>query len=396
MNCYTMFVSLFGRQATGHWLLMFLLVSLGVSVEAQPVQDSTVKEELRISPEQAITDNNLHIQGRYLIRDQQILLGWPGHVLELQVKGPSLGLELYDPYGVYDVLVNGEPADRWHNPAGMKLVPLSKTVSAVQRVTLLKRTESVSQPARLTAIEIGKETQLLAWQFPKKPQIEFLGDSMTAGYGVEAPSRECSDKALMGYSNAHRAFAALTAQHFGADYQINAVSGRGLVRNWDGRQPGSTYVKDYSRAVLTDPSSAAAWRAQPQVQQWSPDWVVIALGGNDFSTPVKEGERWTQDGLSEAFVDAYVKLLVQLQQQYANAYFVLVMREDGPLDVVDSIYTKLRALDMTDNVRTWRYPAQAYTACHWHPSISEQERIAKRLINFLTPLWQARYVDQSQ
>lgn len=200
----------------------------------------------------------------------------------------------------------------------------------------------------------------------------------------------------MGYSNAHRAFAALTAQHFGADYQINAVSGRGLVRNWDGRQPDSAYTKDYSRAVLTDPSSEAAWLNQPQAQQWSPDWVVIALGGNDFSTPVKEGERWTQDGLAKAFVDAYVKLLVQLQQQYADAYFILVAREDGPLEVVDSVSAKLRALDMIDNVHTWRYPAQAYTACHWHPSISEQERIAKRFINFLTPLWQARYVDQSQ
>ena len=59
-------------------------------------------------------------------------------------------------------------------------------------------------------------------------QLEFVGDSYTAGYGNTSTSRDCTGEQVTRTTNADLSFGAVTARALGADYQINAFSGRGI------------------------------------------------------------------------------------------------------------------------------------------------------------------------
>ena len=71
---------------------------------------------------------------------------------------------------------------------------------------------------------------------PDKPlrKIEFIGDSHTAGYGVESPDRNCSNPSgmLNKTTNTNKSFAGLITQRFHAQSIIVAWSGAGMVRNY--------------------------------------------------------------------------------------------------------------------------------------------------------------------
>src|SRR5690606_16277784 len=79
----------------------------------------------------------------------------------------------------------------------------------------------------------------------RKRSIEFIGDSFTVGYGNTSPSQECSNEEVYATTNSQLAFGPLVAKHFNADYQINASSGFGIVRNYNGSSPDKNLIGLY-------------------------------------------------------------------------------------------------------------------------------------------------------
>ena len=67
--------------------------------------------------------------------------------------------------------------------------------------------------------------------------IEFIGDSLTVGYGnTSAVDRNARPEELFEATDSQQSFGPLVAKHFAAAYQVNAFSGLGMVRNFDGRE----------------------------------------------------------------------------------------------------------------------------------------------------------------
>src|SRR6185312_14756892 len=108
-------------------------------------------------------------------------------------------------------------------------------------------------------------------------QIEFIGDSHTVGYGNTSRTRECTQDDVWKTTDNSQSFGPLIAGHYAADYQINAISGRGIVRNYNGT-PGDTLPVAYPY-VLFDK------KEEYSDPHWKPQIIVISLGTNDFSTP---------------------------------------------------------------------------------------------------------------
>ena len=50
-------------------------------------------------------------------------------------------------------------------------------------------------------------------------------------------------------TDTQQAFGPLLAKRLDADYRVNAFSGHGIVRNYDGNSPGDSLPKRYSRAI---------------------------------------------------------------------------------------------------------------------------------------------------
>jgi lysophospholipase L1-like esterase len=118
---------------------------------------------------------------------------------------------------------------------------------------------------------------------PSKPTrtIEFIGDSWTAGYGVEAGN--CN---LNTVSDVNKSWAGLTRDAFHAHGSFLAWSGRGMVHNLEDATNGGISpdaVPHYYDSIVCE----ATWFSgthQWDFSKMDVNLVVICLGINDYST----------------------------------------------------------------------------------------------------------------
>jgi len=246
---------------------------------------------------------------------------------------------------------------------------------AVHSYKLIKVTES--NPGEVCVRGIALDA---AGSFKDKPaasarRIEFIGDSFSVGYGNEGSNMNPNDD-VNEKTDASKSYAFLLAEGFKADLQVNAVSGRGLVRNYDNIVPEWTLEKLYNYSVA---GSAAT---TPDASLWDLSWydpqvVVLFIGINDF-----QGEGPYAD--SDAFKAAYVRLLDKLRAAHPKAKFLLVSTKVWPNDdltpIVQSIYEDQVALGHKD--LDFKEVITENNGLHGHPDV----RAHKEMANILRPI----------
>lgn len=313
---------------------------------------------------------------------------WPGVCFEGRFRGTGVGIVLDDADNDYDVQIDGTTV--------ATLVTPGRTVSWVDGladtghgVRVVKRTESPWAAGRFGGFVAAPGGAILPRPRARSRQIEFIGDSFTAGYGNVSDTRDCSaNGGVNRNSNADLTFGALTARKLDADLQINAFSGRGMVRNYNGGDPGTDFRTYYDRALLN--VEGDVWR---RPDSWRPQVVVVGLGINDFSTPLNPGERWTTpDELVTAYESAYHGFLDKLRARYGPRPFVVVGATylwnttaftDATLRIVQE-----RRRRGDDRVSHWYYddPGLDHLGCDWHPSLNDHRIVSGLLDRHLAGL----------
>lgn len=216
--------------------------------------------------------------------DGSVRYSWPGISFEGRFRGTGVGVVLDDADNDYDVQVDGETVATLVTP-GRAVSWIDGLADTRHRVRVVKRTESPWAAGRFGGFVAAADGAILPRPRARERQIEFIGDSYTAGYGNMSTTQDCSGNGGVNRnSNADLSFGALTARKLDADVQINAFSGRGMVRNYNGGEPGTDFRTYYDRALLN--VEGDVWR---KPESWRPRVVVIGLGINDFSTPLHPG-----------------------------------------------------------------------------------------------------------
>jgi hypothetical protein len=113
-----------------------------------------------------------------------------------------------------------------------------KTTSSAGSHTyrLIKISESNPGGIHLYKITTDKSGKFDEPPKPSNRRIEFIGDSFTVGFGNEGQNGQ-DESLVFEKTNASKSYAFLIADGFKADFQVNAFSGRGLVRNYDNIVP---------------------------------------------------------------------------------------------------------------------------------------------------------------
>ncbi|MER5209611.1 SGNH/GDSL hydrolase family protein [Streptomyces sp. NPDC002838] len=313
---------------------------------------------------------------------------WPGIYFEGRFRGTGVGIVLDDSDNDYDVQIDGTTLATLVTP-GRNTSWIDDLPDTEHAVRLVKRTESPWAAGRFGGFVAAPGGAILARPRPRSRQIEFIGDSFTAGYGNVSGTRDCSGNGGVNRnSDADLAFGALTARSLGADYQINAYSGLGMVRNYNGSSPDADFRTYYDRALLN--VEGDVWRTP---HTWRPQVVVVGLGINDFSTPLNQGERWTtEEALVAAYETAYQSFLAKLRARYGPKTFIVVsatyVSHTTAFAQATQRIVQERNRRGDNRVRYWYYddPDLDRLGCDWHPSVKDHRIISGLLNNYLAAL----------
>ena len=304
-----------------------------------------------------------------------VLHQWPGAYFETAFEGEGIVFVNGPGDVILHVQVDGRRIDTLDKPVGA--FRIGGLAPGAHRVRVEVATESQSAANRFGGFRLPPGAHPFAMPVRAR-RIEFIGDSHTVGYANLSTRRECDDAEVWRTTDTTRAFGPLVAAHYGADVRVNAISGRGVVRNYTGGA-GDTLPVAYPY-VLFDHSS------RDEDTRWQPQVIVIALGTNDFSTPLRPDERWaTRDALRDDYVQAHVAFVRSLRTRHPDARFVLWATDgaDGEIRAqVRRVEAQLRAQG-DDGVSFVAVDGLAMDACRWHPSAADDRIIADLLVRHI-------------
>jgi len=288
---------------------------------------------------------------------------WPGIEFSAGFIGTSVAAIFNDEHGnMYNVFIDQKFTTIINTTNKLTTYPLATGLpNAKHTVLITKRTEAFYGFGTFHGFVIDDGASL----YPLPPlsgrRIEFIGDSITCGFGVDGvapcPYTEPTE-------NNYDSHGPVTARLLNADYTVAAWSGIGLVHNSGDKNVTSVQPLPVKYPYILPGNLSNPWN----FSQWVPQAVVINLGTNDFGgTPAP-----TQD----EFQAAYVKFIGYLSQVYnPRPKFFLVC---GPME-------SSKFCPYTENVATQL--GQVYVSlegllvdgdwgCDGHPGVSGAKKMA--------------------
>ena len=211
--------------------------------------------------------------------------------------------------------------------------------------------------------------------------IEFIGDSITCGYGVDDPVAE--HNFVTSTEDVTKAYAYKTAKALDADYSMVSFSGYGIISGYttgDKKESGQTVPKYYTKLGF---SWAKNGSFAPANVDWDfsgrqPDVIVVNLGTNDDSYTKSNKER------QEEYQTAYVEFLKTIREKNPDARILCTLgimgdRLFGHVQGAVDAYTEETG---DTNISAMRFEPQdaadGYSA-DWHPSVVTHDKAAEKL-----------------
>jgi len=346
------------------------------AITATPTRTSTATIVLTptVTPTGSTSGNVLYI-GRFNTSDPAgPRSAWSATTIKANFSGTSISANLVSVGdNWYNVVIDGVPRTPVNVPAGTNgLVTLATGLSSGNHtIEFVRRTEAWVGDVQFKGFT-ATGGQLLAPPTPSARRIEFIGDSITCGYGNEGTSQH--QPFTTRNENAYLAYGPVTARALGADEFNICWSGKGLIRNYGG-DTTDVLPSIYSRILPYD--STTLWNAS----QWVPQVVVINLGTNDFASGVPD---------RTAFTTGYTNFVNRIRTQYPNANIYLAL---GPMlsgtnltSARDYITTVVNQFNTAGDsrVRFIEFPMQDGSLGYgedWHPSVAQHAAMATQLIN---------------
>ena len=315
-------------------------------------------------PGSAKIPDTFNIGGRVVIEPgARMRFGWPAIYFEQRFHGTGVTATVETDTEIFRLYVDGK--DRGTIRPGALTIIVRGLPEGVHVARLEKLTESQSGGAVFDGFKFeGEPLPTL----PRKRGIEFIGDSHSAGYGNTSATRTCTQKEIHDTTDTQQAFGPLLAKRLDAEYSVNAYSGAGIVRNYNGVAPEQNLPILYARAIPGDAG------LQADDTGWEPQLIVIKLGSNDFSTPLHAGERWKdQAALHADYQASYSKFLAMLIARHPKAHFILMAHDPFLADV--QAVAKASGRD----IPVLRTVDMELTGCDWHPSLKDDRAVADQL-----------------
>jgi len=296
---------------------------------------------------------------------------WPGVSISFEFEGNYCGIVLKDGGNDYNyfidnkfqgVIITTKEVELYENVVGL---PDTK-----HSLLITKRTEGSFGIGTFKGIFLEKGKKLFPVPSSFGLKIEFIGDSITCGYGDESIALLCGTH--RNFENNYLAYCSLAARKLNAEYNIVAASGKGIIHNYgDSKKISDDPMPLYYERILFN-DAASKWN----FKAWIPQVVVINLGTNDYLTEPKPDD--------EVFIDRYIELISRVRMNYPTAEIFCLCGTMAVWPQCDNIQEVVkRSVDSGDaRIHYVATPSIAFTecGCDLHPNLVAHITIADGLV----------------
>ena len=361
-----------------------LVCQLAAAHETLPIKGTIV------SP----TDKHIQYTGRISFTNpERPAFNYPGIQITAAFEGTSLKMIAKPGSGYYMAQIDeAEP---------FKVSFMEKRDSVVTLATALPDRRHL---VRLMYIIEGYELYPEFWGFvldkgrtlvdaPALPsrKVEFIGNSITCGYGNEGLNKfEHYDYAT---ENHYLSYAALTTRALNAQHWVVARSGIGAYRNYGEAKTGSPRSCMPVQYEYTGYAYDLKLRDEPtflrekwDFSRYQPDVVCINLGTNDLSTNNFDVKLLKQ---------GYQRLLKMVREHNPKAKIVFLcgsMLNGKELEIAQQLLDEVTAeANKAGDKEVYRFNFTPQNGDlgygnDWHPSVWQHEKMAAELAAFLRAL----------
>lgn len=291
--------------------------------------------------------------------------GWPGSGFSLSFRGTSLSAVLDDSGKNSLVITDARHTFQLNLKQGTNVYELAANLPMGQHTLhVTRRTEGLFGDT--VFISAKTDGTFLEDQEPKR-RLLIIGDSISAGYGVEGKNAQCEFSAET--ENQALTYGAIAGHRNQAEVTTLAISGIGVSRNYGG-QPTPTMPELMDRPT----PNAASVDEHSLTQPPSYQAIVVNLGTNDFS----QGSR------PASFVADYTALLQKIRKRQPQAMIYAAL---GPMLAEPDFTAAERAIQQAVAIRRADGDgALAYlrlkndntggVGCNWHPDRAAHAALA--------------------
>lgn len=260
------------------------------------------------------SDAKIQYMGRIDFTDpNKPLFAYPNVTIKAKFEGKSMNLllkhyngsDFTDNYFVY--ILDGKAPVKFKATSAQEKYLLAKNLTdTIHTVEIIKVTESYCGECQFLGFEVDSSKTLQIPDPMPSLKIEYLGNSITCGYGIEGGAQPASD-------NSYKSYAAVAARELKAQFHTTSYSGIGVVKGF----PSFLMRTMYGRLI-----ALTTYNPLPANNVWDktrfvPDVVVVALGTNDYNLGFGSGTI-----SATTFNTGYKYLVSMMRTNYPNAHIV--------------------------------------------------------------------------
>lgn len=320
----------------------------------------------------------MRFNGRVLYRDGEAILGYTNSYVEMLVKGSSIevslrtgnneevnqpGLKVYVDGELSDEIVLTKEKD--------KIRIYNGEANEVHRVRLIKITEAAMSFVAVGDIEVDGELVSMKEEEDTRPKVEFIGDSITCGYGVLG---EPDSEYTVREEDGELSFAGVLAKKMDWNARWASVSGYGMFVEYTG-DPENIVPKVYAYTNwFYDKEERLDYT------EFEPDFIFVNLGTNDSG-------HLGDSNILHGFKSRYESFLYTLRMAHKNANIICILGTLAPgvykyvQEVIDKVksqgFEKLYGLELPE------HNVELDGMASGHPSPATHVKDADRIIEFM-------------
>ena len=313
-------------------------------------------------------------------------LSGPASSVEFNFSGKKVSINLKNIpfqgyYNYVSVELDGEYIGRFkvdNNEFKAFTFEVKNKSKKIHTIKIFKATEAAMGEVAVDTTGI----EAIPFQPIAKKKIEFIGDSITCGFGNDETGLPCGQGQWFDQHNGYLAYGPVVSRMLGADFLLSSVSGYGMYRNWNSEKWEEDILPDvYDYLYLR--------RSQPEQfgNDYQPDLVSICLGTNDLSDG--DGKKLRLPFNKYKYIGNYIELIQKIYKKYPNTRIALLnspMVNGDRNKIFVECLKEVKAFFNNDTkhkpIEIFEFPEMKSAGCGYHPSIEDDKKMADLLYPF--------------